>query len=214
VGDAAARPAPPASLTQLAAPEFKGQVAMAYPLFGTTATHGAILFACWGPAEACAFFERLAANDMRIMEGNMTAAKAVAAGEIPLCTTDSDDACLLRGEGQPIGWLPIHHEPAAGDRGGALMIPNTLALMAGAPHPEEGRALIDYLLTPAVEARLANSPSRQIPLLRAADGFTTAALPADVRAMMAEPLIDPQFHVAADYLEGSAEFFRATFARP
>ena len=47
---------------------------------------------------------------------------------------------------------------------GALLIPNTVALVAGAPHPAAGKALIDFLLSPQVEARLAVSGSVQMPL--------------------------------------------------
>src|SRR5205807_8622228 len=47
---------------------------------------------------------------------------------------------------------------------GTLVIPNTVALVAGAPNPENARRLIDYLLSPEVEAALAAGPSHQIPL--------------------------------------------------
>jgi iron(III) transport system substrate-binding protein len=39
-----------------------------------------------------------------------------------------------------------------------------VSLMANAPHPEEGRKLIDYLLSPEVERQLAESEAVQIPL--------------------------------------------------
>ncbi len=47
---------------------------------------------------------------------------------------------------------------------GAVLIPNTVALVHNAPHPAEGRMLIDYLLSKEVEERLAKMPSAQIPL--------------------------------------------------
>jgi iron(III) transport system substrate-binding protein len=49
---------------------------------------------------------------------------------------------------------------------GALLIPNTVALVRGGPHPEAGRRLIDYLLRPETEALLARGGARQIPLRR------------------------------------------------
>jgi iron(III) transport system substrate-binding protein len=39
-----------------------------------------------------------------------------------------------------------------------------VALVKGGPHSDAGRRLIDYLLSPPVEAALARSRSRQIPL--------------------------------------------------
>ena len=47
---------------------------------------------------------------------------------------------------------------------GVPVLPNMLSLIAGAPHPEAGKKLIDYLLSPEVEAMLAKSEVVQIPL--------------------------------------------------
>ena len=43
-------------------------------------------------------------------------------------------------------------------------MPNMVSLIANAPHPEEGRKLIDYLLSADVERLLAQSEAVQIPL--------------------------------------------------
>ncbi len=43
-------------------------------------------------------------------------------------------------------------------------MPNMVSLIANAPHPEEGRKLIDYLLSADVERQLAQSEAVQIPL--------------------------------------------------
>ena len=42
---------------------------MAYPLFGTTATHAAALFANFGDKEAREYFQALKANDVMITDG-------------------------------------------------------------------------------------------------------------------------------------------------
>jgi iron(III) transport system substrate-binding protein len=47
---------------------------------------------------------------------------------------------------------------------GTLLIPNTVGLVAGGPHPEEGKRLIDFLLSRSVEETLCRSKSAQIPL--------------------------------------------------
>ena len=50
------------------------------------------------------------------------------------------------------------------EHAGSLLIPNTVALIKNAPHPEEAKQLIDYLLSAEVEQKLAASDSRQLPL--------------------------------------------------
>src|SRR5579859_4406365 len=59
----------PKGLWDLTEPRFKGQVAMAKPLFGTTATQAACLFAAWGEAEAEDFYRKLHANGVEIVPG-------------------------------------------------------------------------------------------------------------------------------------------------
>ena len=62
------------------APEWKGKVGIAKPLFGTTATHAACLFATWGDDKAKAFFLSLKDNDIEICAGNKAVAMAVGPG--------------------------------------------------------------------------------------------------------------------------------------
>jgi iron(III) transport system substrate-binding protein len=47
---------------------------------------------------------------------------------------------------------------------GVPVMPNMVSLIAGAPHREAGKKLIDYLLSPEVERSLAQSEAVQIPL--------------------------------------------------
>jgi len=44
---------------------------------------------------------------------------------------------------------------------GTLFIPNTLAIIKGGPNPEAARQLVDYLLSPEVEARCIRRPTRR-----------------------------------------------------
>jgi iron(III) transport system substrate-binding protein len=50
------------------------------------------------------------------------------------------------------------------DELGTLVIPNTIAILADAPHPEAARRLVDWILRPEIEAELAASRSAQIPV--------------------------------------------------
>jgi iron(III) transport system substrate-binding protein len=55
---------------------------------------------------------------------------------------------------------------------GVPMMPNMVSMMAGAPHPEQARRMIDYLLSHDVEAMLAKSEAVQIPLRASVPGPT------------------------------------------
>jgi iron(III) transport system substrate-binding protein len=193
----------PKSITELAAPRWKGRIGMAYPLFGSTSTHAAVLWSEWGEQRARIFFQALKANGVVIFDGNMTAARAVADGEIDLCLTDTDDAHMLRGEGKPIDWVLLDH-----DGKGALLIPNSVALVRNAPHSKEGRMLIEYLLSPEVEAALASSQSAQIPLRPGVEA------PPKVKEMARGPFLGVDFQKAAGQIEPSAGTLKTLFAQP
>jgi iron(III) transport system substrate-binding protein len=154
----------PHGLLDLTKPRWKGRVAMAKPLFGTTATHAACLFEAWGDEEAKDFYRQLHANDVRIAAGNKQVAVGVGRGQFDVGMTDTDDAFAELDAGRPVALVYPDADPPAGSGRGTLFIPNTVALIKGCPHPEEGKKLIDYLLSPEVEAKLARSKSRQIPL--------------------------------------------------
>jgi iron(III) transport system substrate-binding protein len=50
------------------------------------------------------------------------------------------------------------------DEIGCFIVPNAVILVAGAPHPEAAKKLIDYLLSTETERKLAFSDAAQIPL--------------------------------------------------
>lgn len=187
------------ALTQ---PEWRGRFAMAYPLFGTTSTHVAALFALRGAEQAKAWLENVAANEPQIVDGNSTARDRVVAGAVPIAVTDSDDVAVARSRGEPIAM--IFPDP---EGEGTLVIPNTVALIEGAQHPEQGKALIDYLLSPEVEEALSRASGAQIPL-RAGLPWPSALPPREsLRAMQVD------FENVADQLEASATFCRELFVR-
>lgn len=142
----------PKSIRDLADPRWKGQTALANPLFGTTTMHAAALFAAWGDADARAFFERLKANDTRIASSNGEVKRLVASGEVSFGLTDTDDANEALKDGAPIEVVFPDQDGA-----GTLLMPTMAVLIKGAPHADAGKKLIDYLLTPDVEARMAES---------------------------------------------------------
>jgi iron(III) transport system substrate-binding protein len=149
----------PQSIFDLADPQWKGQVAMADPRFGSTSFHVAALYALAGDDKMDDFFRRLKANGVRIVEGNSVVRDLVARGEVKTGLTDTDDVNVAIENGQPVGMvLPDK------DGLGVPVMPNMVSLVAGAPRPEEARKLIDYLLSADVERQLAQSEAVQIPL--------------------------------------------------
>jgi len=194
----------PRSIEDLADPKWKGKAGIAKPLFGTTASHAACLFAYWGDDEAKEFFRRVKAN-VRIMSGNKAVAEAVGNGGLAFGLTDTDDAIIEVDAGRPVAIVyPDQHD----DELGTLFIPNTLAIIQGGPNPEAARRLVDYLLTPDVEAVLAAGRSAQIPLHPATEAELRVETPHTVRPMKVD------FRAAADKWETAATFLRDEFMTP
>ena len=149
----------PRSIFDLAESKWKGQVAMADPRFGSTSFHVAALYALAGDDKMDAFFKRLKANDVRIVDGNSVVRDLVARGEVKVGLTDTDDVNVAIENGQPVSMVFPDRDGL-----GVPVMPNMVSLIANAPHPEEARRLIDYLLSADVERQLAQSEAVQIPL--------------------------------------------------
>jgi iron(III) transport system substrate-binding protein len=201
--DALAPDERPTSIRDLADPRWKGRCGLAKPLFGTTATHAACLFAAWGDEEAKQYFHDLKANQVQVLSGNKQVALSVASGELAFGLTDTDDAIIEIEHGRPVA---IVYPDQQADGLGTLFIPNTLSIIKCCPHPEQARRLVDYLLTPDVEARLAAGPSAQIPLHPGAKAGTRVETPRTVRAMPVD------FNAALAKWDTAASFLRDEFA--
>jgi iron(III) transport system substrate-binding protein len=149
----------PRSVLDLADPKWNGQVAIADPRFGSTSFHVAALYTVLGDDKADDFFRRLKANRVRVVDGNSVVRDLVVRGDVKVGLTDTDDVNVALEAGEPIGMvLPDR------DGMGVPMMPNMVSLVAVGPDPDEGRRLIDYLLSPDVERQLAQSEAVQIPL--------------------------------------------------
>ncbi len=147
--------AAPKSLFELLDPAWPAQkIGVAYPLFGTSATHAAALYAHLGPQKGGNFFKDLKDRGVRVVDGNAMVRDQVAAGQLVMGLTDTDDACGAVQRGAPVA-IRVLDQEANGM--GTLIVPNTVALMAGAPNAEQGKALIDHLLRPETEEKLIRS---------------------------------------------------------
>src|SRR5258708_15064704 len=148
----------PHSLIDLTNETWRGKIALAYPQFGTTATHFHALRQHWGDDAWQIWCHALASNKPFLVDGNSVVVKVVAKGEAWIGLTDSDDIADGQREGLPIAACPMNSE--------SLLIPNTVAVTRSAPHPESAQLLFDYLQRQEVVERLVAA--------RALEGFSLA----------------------------------------
>lgn len=153
----------PKSILDLRDPRWHGKAGIANPLFGTTGSHVASLFALFGNEKAEEYFTDLKANDLKVVESNGMVRDQVVAGDLYLGLTDTDDANDAIVEGKAVSMV----FPDQGEDGiGTLIIPNSVMLIKDSPNPKNGMMLIDYLLSKDVEQRLSESKAMQMPLGR------------------------------------------------
>jgi iron(III) transport system substrate-binding protein len=135
----------PASLLELTNDTWRARVALAYPLFGTTATHFLALRQEWGEQGWRNWCRALQANQPFLVDGNSVVVRLVGRGEAWIGLTDSDDIAAGQREGLPIA--PVE---------GAEMfyIRNTVAVIRGAPNPELAQQLFEFLQRPEVVKKL------------------------------------------------------------
>ena len=192
----------PESIFELTKPEWKGRVAMAYPLFGTTATHIAGLYGKLGKEKTEAFLKELKTNGIIIVDGNSVTRDMVAEGKVPIAFTDTDDAHVAIQAKKPVGVLYPDQ-----DTFGTLLIPNTVALIHDCPHPEEGKRFIDYLLSKEVESKLAFSESAQMPLRDKVQKPAYGTSISSIKAM------EVDFYEVCENLNESTRFCQKLFIR-
>ena len=147
-------------------PRWAGQVVMARPLTGTTLTHMAALYSVLGEERARTFLEAIKrANEegtVNLASSNGQVMRMVSEGQVAWGWTDTDDYNVARERMHPVD--RVFPDQGGEDSLGTLVIPNTVALVSGAPHPEAARKLIDFILSERVEGLLAQSDSAQIPV--------------------------------------------------
>jgi iron(III) transport system substrate-binding protein len=167
----------PRSIKDLADPRWKGQTAIANPLFGTTTMHIAALFATWGDESARAFLESLKNNGVRIVSSNGEVKRLVVGAEVAFGITDTDDAHEAIQEGAPVEVVFPDQDGI-----GTLVMPTAVVLIRGGPHPDSGKKLVDYLLTTDVERRMA-VVAAHMPLRAGVATPSNVKRVSDIRAM-------------------------------
>jgi iron(III) transport system substrate-binding protein len=204
----------PKSLLDLTDARWKGRVVMARPLFGTSATQGACLFSVLGADKAKEHYRGLKANGVQIAPGNKQVAEWVGQGRTPggqkvaVGITDTDDTLEEIDAGHHVAMIFPDRDAPKDGKMGTLFIPNTLCILKGSPDPEGARKLVDYLLGPEVEARLAESDSHQVPL----NPEVKAQLPAQMETPATVKAMDVDFDKAAAAWDEAYEFLKKEFA--
>jgi iron(III) transport system substrate-binding protein len=199
----------PVGLADLTRPHWRGRVAMAKPQFGTTASEAACLFQAWGEEKARAFYKDIHANGVHLVPGNKQVAVGVGRGQFAAGLTDTDDAMAEVEAGKPVALIFPDQASPAGSRRGTLFLPNTVAVIRGCPNPEGARRLVDFLLSPEVEAKLAACKSRQIPLNPA----VRAKLPREMAPLRTARPLEVDYAQAADLWPKVQAFLTREFAR-
>jgi iron(III) transport system substrate-binding protein len=153
----------PHTLAQLTNSVWRGKVALAYPMFGTTATHFLALRQLWGDAPWQAWCRALQANQPFLVDGNSVVVKLVGQGETWIGLTDSDDIAVGIREGLPLAAMPLNRE--------SLLIPNTVAVVRGAPHPAAAQQLFLYLQRPQIAEQLVKAAALEGAKLEQPEGL-------------------------------------------
>lgn len=148
----------PASIFDLTETKYKGKVAIANPLFGTTSFHMAAIFSELGDEKAQKWLEDLKINNVVIATSNGDVKKRVSNGEVWCGLTDTDDANEAIKEGAPVGIVFLGKNDI-----GTLIVPNTVSMIKNSPNKRTREKIFEYLISEETQRKLAKS-SAQIPL--------------------------------------------------
>jgi iron(III) transport system substrate-binding protein len=151
----------PASILTYTDPVWRGKGVIANPLFGTTTVQVAALFSHWGQDKAKTFLKDMKTNEVGVSTSNGESTDFVSSGQYAFSLVDSDDAVSRMRQGRSITMVYPDQGP---DDSGCLIVPNAVVLIKGARHPDNARRLVDYLLSPETERKLAYADCAQIPL--------------------------------------------------
>jgi iron(III) transport system substrate-binding protein len=152
----------PLSILALTEARYKGQFGIANPLFGTTTFHMAALFTVLGNTTAKQWMDDLKKNQVTIATSNGDIKKRVMNGELAFGLTDTDDVFEAMKESNDVDYIFLDQQK---EGIGTLIMPNALSMIKGSPNTENGKKLMDYLLSRQTEAKLAISCA-QMPLIK------------------------------------------------
>lgn len=170
-----ARPLP-SSILDLADPRWKGEAAIANPLYGTTTMHAGALFAQWGEEKTRAYFDALRSNQVVVASSNGEVKRLVAAGEVAFGLLDTDDANDAVSSDAAVEIVYPDQDGV-----GTMFMPTSVVLIKNGPNRASATQLIDYLLSEATDEKMAANGAH-IPLRGKAQ--SGASLPHGLRTMV------------------------------
>lgn len=187
----------PHSFRDLTDPRFRGHIGIADPLFGGMAAHVSALFAKLGEGPARDWLAGLKRNDCAICAGMADVKNRVASGELWFGITATDDAHVAIEGGKPVTVVFPDQEP---NGLGCLDGSSALALVAGAPHPEDALRLIRFLVTTKTEKVLADGPGQSVGMLPESvkEDVRPAWIPRGIHTMDVDWNNAVKIHPAAD----------------
>jgi iron(III) transport system substrate-binding protein len=142
----------PVRLEDLTEARFRDAVACAALVEMTTVAQFAALRVVKGDPYATRLLDALLANGMKVYASNLRTREALARERKAVAIANSSNIHVFYMEGNPVGeaWL---------DQGGSGMgthvEAHTVAVLAGAKHPAEARAFVDFLLSVEIQTLLA-----------------------------------------------------------
>lgn len=157
----------PTTLDDLTGDGWPARTVMAQPQFGTTRAHMGALVAIKGEGGAREWLETMEAGEMRLVDSNSTVVRDVASGRADIGLTDTDDVWAGQRNGYPVGVVYLDHEvtnPGVDVEGGAMVIANAAAPVAGGPNRDEAMAFIDFLISEKAERMIAETDSHNVPV--------------------------------------------------
>ncbi|MHB1452632.1 MAG: extracellular solute-binding protein [Saccharofermentanales bacterium] len=193
----------PRTMEELLTSGFVSKTGIANPIFGTTATHAAVLYAHWGSGKAKTFYSSLYDAGIVMLEGNGPVKDQVSQKKIFMGLTDTDDALVEMARNPD---LDIVFLDQGEDGMGTLVIPNTVAKIRGGPNPEQAERFMDYLLSVEVEQMLVDNEWIQIPVNSGLD-VADVVEQANIKIMAAD------FNKAYTLIEESKTDLTAIFVR-
>jgi len=120
-----------------------------------------LLFSRSGRRPRKTFMNDMKTNAVKMTTSNGESTDFVATGQVDFSLVDTDDGVNTKKQGKPV---EIVYPDQDSNGIGVLILPNAVALIKGGPHPENGKRLIDYLLSKEPERKLAFADCAQIPL--------------------------------------------------
>ena len=164
----------PKKLEDIFTEENKMKIAISNPLIGTASTHFAALYCKMGKDKFLSLINKIRQSKVQFLAGNSVVKDAVVNGKYKYGIVDSDDALVAIKANKPIKIIYYNQ-----NSDGVFKIFGTIAKLKNAPHPNEAKIFLEYLLTKKVEKKLINMGAVQDSVFKKNNSIKSWSLPPD-----------------------------------